>query len=65
MKAEQNERLTRIGPGTPCGALLRRYWQPVALAEEFDPALLDGRALEGSALAVAGDELHLSRECRL
>lgn len=39
MKAELNERVTRIGPGTPCGALMRRYWQPVALSEEFDPHL--------------------------
>jgi phthalate 4,5-dioxygenase len=39
MKAEQNELLTRIGPGTPCGAVLRSYWQPVALVDEFDPAL--------------------------
>ena len=32
---EENELLTRTGPGTPCGALMRRYWQPVALAEEL------------------------------
>jgi phthalate 4,5-dioxygenase len=32
---EQSERLTRVGPGTPMGELLRRYWQPVALAEEL------------------------------
>src|SRR6201986_4835730 len=25
-----NERLTRVGPGTPCGELMRRYWLPVA-----------------------------------
>jgi phthalate 4,5-dioxygenase oxygenase subunit len=31
MKSEQDELLTRIGPGTACGAVLRRYWQPVAL----------------------------------
>jgi phthalate 4,5-dioxygenase len=37
MKAEQNDLITRIGPGTPCGALMRQYWQPVALVEEFDP----------------------------
>lgn len=36
MSAEQNERITRVGPGTPAGALLRRYWQPVALREELD-----------------------------
>ena len=27
---EENELLTRIGRGTPCGELLRRYWHPVA-----------------------------------
>src|SRR5438034_9498051 len=32
---EENELLTRTGPGTPCGELMRRYWQPVALAEEL------------------------------
>src|SRR5579871_5419791 len=35
---EQNERLTRVGPGTPGGALLRRYWQPVALGSELTAA---------------------------
>ena len=34
--AEGNERLTRIGPGTPMGALLRRYWQPVAAIAELE-----------------------------
>jgi 5,5'-dehydrodivanillate O-demethylase len=33
---EQNERLTRVGPETPMGALLRRYWHPVAVAIELD-----------------------------
>lgn len=32
---EQNERITRIGPGTPAGELLRRYWHPVAVASEL------------------------------
>ncbi|MGV3569708.1 MAG: Rieske 2Fe-2S domain-containing protein [Ramlibacter sp.] len=39
MKSEQNELLTRVGPGTACGAVLRSYWQPVALVDEFDPRL--------------------------
>jgi phthalate 4,5-dioxygenase oxygenase subunit len=30
-----NERLTRIGPGTPAGELLRRYWQPALLSREL------------------------------
>lgn len=36
ISAEQNDFITRVGPGTPAGALLRRYWQPVALVEELE-----------------------------
>jgi phthalate 4,5-dioxygenase oxygenase subunit len=32
---KDNQRLTRVGPGTPMGTLFRRYWIPAALAEEF------------------------------
>jgi 5,5'-dehydrodivanillate O-demethylase oxygenase subunit len=32
---EQNERLTKVGPGTPCGELLRRYWQALCPAAEL------------------------------
>ena len=32
---EENEMLTRVGPGTPAGELLRRYWHPVAIAAEL------------------------------
>lgn len=32
---EQNQRLTRVGPGTPGGELLRRYWQPLCPAAEI------------------------------
>jgi phthalate 4,5-dioxygenase len=39
MKHDDNLRLTRIGPGTPCGELMRRYWHPVALVDEFEPVL--------------------------
>ncbi len=35
LSAEMNERLTRVGPGTPAGNLLRRYWQPVCTAMEL------------------------------
>jgi phthalate 4,5-dioxygenase len=37
LSREQNEMLTRTGPGTPGGALLRRYWQPIALSRELPP----------------------------
>lgn len=36
ISAEQNDFITRVGPGTPAGALLRRYWQPIALMEELE-----------------------------
>jgi phthalate 4,5-dioxygenase len=32
---EENNLLTQTDPETPCGELLRRYWQPVALSEEL------------------------------
>src|SRR5262247_1882266 len=32
---EENDLLTRSGPGTACGELFRRYWQPAALSEEL------------------------------
>jgi phthalate 4,5-dioxygenase len=37
MNEAENELLTRTGPGTPCGELMRRYWQPAALSEELPP----------------------------
>jgi nitrite reductase/ring-hydroxylating ferredoxin subunit len=36
LKVHENERLTRVGPGTPMGELMRRYWQPIAAAVELD-----------------------------
>jgi 5,5'-dehydrodivanillate O-demethylase len=35
LTAEENALLTRIGPGTPGGDLLRRYWFPCAVAREL------------------------------
>ena len=32
---EQNEMLTQVGPGTPGGELLRRYWHPVAVSVQL------------------------------
>lgn len=51
MKADLNELLTRIGPGTACGALMRCYWQPIALVDEFNPAL-DSRMAQRPIKAV-------------
>jgi hypothetical protein len=35
LSAAQNDLITRTGPGTPAGGLLRRYWQPAALVDEL------------------------------
>jgi len=37
LTAEENEMMTRVGPGTPAGELLRRYWHPVAIAADLTP----------------------------
>jgi 5,5'-dehydrodivanillate O-demethylase len=33
MTPEQNERLSSVGPGTPSGEMLRRYWWPIGFSE--------------------------------
>jgi phthalate 4,5-dioxygenase len=35
LSAQQNELITRAGPQTAAGTLLRRYWQPAALVDEL------------------------------
>jgi phthalate 4,5-dioxygenase len=38
LTSEENEFLCRVGPGTPMGTLLRRFWEPALLSEELpDP----------------------------
>ena len=32
---EDNERLTRVGPGSPMGELMRRYWIPAAFSRQL------------------------------
>lgn len=35
LSLEDNERLCRVGPGTPMGEMMRRYWQPALLSWEL------------------------------
>jgi hypothetical protein len=56
ISAEQNELMTRVGRGTPCGKLLRRYWQPIALTDEMQ----DRRPVK--AVRIMGEDLVLFRE---
>lgn len=57
LSREENERLTRVGPGTPMGNLLRRYWHPVAATAELEnePVL---------AVRILGEDLALYRSER-
>ncbi|HEY3118128.1 MAG TPA: Rieske 2Fe-2S domain-containing protein, partial [Chloroflexota bacterium] len=52
----ENELLTQTGPDTPCGELMRRYWQPVALSEELPE---EGAPLP---LRILGEDLVLFRD---
>ena len=35
LTAEENELFTRVGPGTACGDVMRRYWWPVGFIDEL------------------------------
>src|SRR6185503_9836333 len=35
LSREDNELLSRVGPGTPMGALMREYWIPAGLSSEL------------------------------
>lgn len=49
-----DEELVRVGPGTPCGELMRRYWQPVARSSTVTAT--------PSSLRVLGEDLVLFRD---
>ena len=40
-----NDLLTRVGPGTPCGEFMRRYWQPVLASASVTPRPREVRIL--------------------
>jgi phthalate 4,5-dioxygenase oxygenase subunit len=54
--AEENRLLTQTDPRTPAGELLRRYWQPVALAEELP------QGGPPQAIKIMGEDLVLFRD---
>ena len=54
---DDRDRICRVGPGTPCGRLLRQYWQPIALVEELDSDRpLKAVRLLGEGYLLFGDE---------
>src|SRR5687767_15151739 len=47
---EKNRLLTEVGPGTPMGNVLRRYWHPIAGVSEFEKKALKPVRLFGEDL---------------
>ena len=52
---ELNDMITRVGPGTDAGAVLRRYWQPAALSDELMQGTPVPVNLLGERLALVPD----------
>jgi 5,5'-dehydrodivanillate O-demethylase len=55
MDPAKNEMLTRVGPGTPMGELLRRYWHPIGGASELDENPVKAVRLFGEDLVLFRD----------
>jgi 5,5'-dehydrodivanillate O-demethylase len=55
LSKQANDRLARVGPGTPCGELMRRYWIPIAPSAQLleDPV---------QRVRVLGENLTLYRD---
>src|SRR5437763_16877718 len=52
LTAKANKRLSLVGPGTPMGGLLRRYWHPVATATDLAREVVLPVRLLGEDLAL-------------
>jgi 5,5'-dehydrodivanillate O-demethylase len=55
LSVEENERMTRVGPGTPMGELMRRYWHPIATSQELTDA-------HTKAVTILGEKLVLYKD---
>jgi hypothetical protein len=64
LSAAKNERLTRVGPGTPTGELLRRCWWPIATHDMSRSATPPSvRMSRGSSASRCGVEVAVCPEC--
>lgn len=52
---EENERITRVGAGTPMGNLLRRYWYPIAGTPELVEEPVKAVKILGESLVLYKD----------
>ncbi len=55
LEQAKNELLTRVGPGTPMGDLLRRYWMPIAGVSELERNPIKAVRLMGEDLVLYRD----------
>jgi 5,5'-dehydrodivanillate O-demethylase oxygenase subunit len=55
LSAEKNRLLTQVGPGTPMGDLLRRYWMPIGGTSELDTIAIKPIRLLGEDLVLYKD----------
>jgi len=53
---DENERMTRIGPGTPMGELMRRYWHPIAASSDIPSTGTKPVKLLGESLVLYRDK---------
>ena len=56
LNQSDNEILTRVGRGTPCGEMMRRYWWPIGLSEHIGKSPVPVKLL--------GEEFILFRDLR-
>jgi len=56
LNESENLRFARVGPGTPMGELMRRYWQPVAAVTELEDNPVKPVRLMGEDLTLYKDK---------
>ena len=52
---DEDEELTHVGPGTPCGEYLRRFWHPVSRTDALKDLALPIRILGEDLLVEIGE----------
>ena len=55
LSVQENDALTKVGPGTPMGELMRRYWHPLAATGELDERPTKAVRLLGEDLVLYKD----------
>ena len=55
LSVKDNEAITQVGPGTPMGELMRRYWHPIAATGELDAHATKAVRLLGEDLVLYKD----------